>query len=514
MTSEPPRRVTAAAELPRAGIKERFRGLQIDPVPKQPDAPFTGQYKGAHQSYAKNTQRLSSAWDGAVAAVGGDMRRLQALLELIAANKDALPSAAPEPSRSSVERCTFIVDAGPSHSQLLKYAVGPDGAAAQVGCLQLIDPAARRNLRLAEIIQSGDYSVFYAQLNAALRKLGRAEEEVYIGGTGGVRRLREHGEYDAIDAFTHDVHRNGPLGANTRFDVIEGLDEARSEWAAARALFAGFFASSGHGEVQLLAGSGTSVQLARAGTSEPPISVSLPTHAAEKAIREKGREAVEPCRLEMQRILDASSLDGASKMSGSFVCATGFAEVAQLGFGGRWLSARELVPLVRRTLDELFERAGDGWAAALAKWGDRVHELLQIGAAGCLRLSVILPFFEADAALFFGEAPPAAVEPPKLCWAFGHFLTQVELTEAQQEAMGAAERLRAAQLRITSLAHKQRATSRTGHLVSLPEAIGPPPGAPASSLTGPSATLDLTRTLAATFTLTLAPTPTPTQPTT
>lgn len=83
------------------------------------------------------------------------------------------------------------------------------------------------NIKLADVIESGEYELFYSRMDAVLTEMGWDGQPVYIGGTGGVRKLRDAGGegLDQIDRFTRDVRDGGKLGKRAEFHVLEGVDE-------------------------------------------------------------------------------------------------------------------------------------------------------------------------------------------------------------------------------------------------------------------------------------------------
>jgi len=173
-----------------------------------------------------------------------------------------------------------------------------------------------------------------------------------------------------------------------------------------------------------------------------------------------------------------------------------FADVAELGFAERWLSVEELRPLVRQTLDEVLQQEGPGWDKAVEKWGGHrfwaefPERLWSIGAAGLLRLSALLDtpgLFDPSARLYFSsEAPPLQPSStrlekglewrqPRLEWAFGKFLSDVQLRRARTELLELRDKMAAARNRVAELTPTFNPTSRTGYLRSLRDCIGDPP---------------------------------------
>ena len=348
--------------------------------------------------------------------------------------------AQPQPESSS-RGSTFIFDGGSSHSVVFKFTMA-DPLPLCTSEKLVINKA---NVKLHEVMEDESrHEEFVEALEKALCALGRREgDTVFIGATGGVRKLIATGKQGAVEGFAQAL-RFGigtKLGRKVEFKVVDGIDEARWEWLAARELFAKAFEGAEH--VQVLAGGGSSVQFALCGMSTalggtPPLTIPLETKMAvegfQRDIEEKKEAAasggaggaaggaawpsLEASRAEMVRVVDAHTsklkqaiaasssphsevtreatgrgrrataarVDG--HIGGKVLCISGFADVAQLGFADRWVTAKEAAALVGELLEQLLARQGEAWAKAEAKWGARVESLWPIGAAGLLRLTV------------------------------------------------------------------------------------------------------------------------------
>ena len=407
-------------------------------------------------------------------------------------------------ARVSMPRA-FVVDAGSRHTEVFAYDQGPDGMPVILHSAKL-----RRDdqslMTLGDTINDGSdetFELFFKLLSdtlAAFDSNGGPEPAIFIGATGGVRKIRDS---DAgarkVDQFARFCRCEHP---NVTFRVVEGLDEVRWEWTAAKALFHAAFEDAGHeGGVQLLAGGGSSVQVGIRGMSTAeggvsPVSMPLSVGEVQDAFKADAAAAagewpsLERSRQSLERVVDASwpHLRAHAPIRGGVLAMSGFADIAQLGFSERWISVEELKPLVDKTLDELLKQEGAGWDKAVEKWGKHrfwaefPERLWSIGAAGLLRLSVLLTrpgLFRPSARLYFADTPPPPPEGtaprPKLTWPLGKYLSDVQLCEAREQVLAAGSSLLAARTRVAELTPPGNPTSRTGYLRSLRDCVGPPP---------------------------------------
>lgn len=375
----------------------------------------------------------SGTWSGQLGTAGATQPQKQ--------DSSGAPGKATRTKEDSwCRHAAYVVDAGSNHTVVFKYATSPQRQPVQLGSATLKFTALGAenhkpcNLKLADVIEGEDYAQFYGLLLSELGRLGWVGQPVLIGATAGVRKLRDSASSgpDKIERFGRDVRESGAIGPHAEFRLLEGVDEARYEWAAARALFGEFFRQSGKGEVQLFAGGGASVQVAMADSAGPPLSVpSMATRPIQEALKEKGRDAIEAEKGKLRSALEAHPI----RPRGHFVCIAGFADVAEkLGFANEWVHAMATIPRLESLLEDLLAQRGAGWEAAREKWRERVEHLWPIAAAGCVRLGVLLESFPEDSQLFFAEAPPAAAaaeSPPKLCWPLGHYLEDHGLAAAE-----------------------------------------------------------------------------------
>jgi len=328
-------------------------------------------------------------------------------------------TAALEEKRNLLEaiatRKAFVVDCGTNHTKVFKF--GRDEMTNEV--VEIFAEHVRaadtgRNVSLSRDVLETETAILsiddFTTLLLGVLKAQRwtTADPVFIGATGGVRDVIGRGSSGqaAFEELRRTVNAHVP---SFELKLLSGDEEAENEYRAACAVFSSFFMAFGKGDVSLLSGGGTSCQIAWGQRSEANFaSLPLRTRAHEQAFRDAAPSAWSNVRLQIS-VFFSSAIDHwmpCAALDGAFVGTSAYADVAELGFSERFMSAAELGPVLDRIVDDLLSREGSGWDKAKEKWGDRVDKLWPIGAVGCLRLRALLSKFSANSSFYFAPSPP------------------------------------------------------------------------------------------------------------
>ena len=283
----------------------------------------------------------------------------------------------PPPPVAAVIRHYYVVDCGSRHTEIHQLVATADGGLSETASCRL-RPGEYGNLPLGDALMKECFvEEFLPLLKKELLALGwaagRADAAVFIGATGGVRRLLQSGDVTAALLAEFEAALAGALGlagasGRLTFAVLSGDDEARYEFAATRAIFAPLFAQHGKSAVHFLSGGGATCQFAY-GSPPKLCSLDCATKDTEKAIRAEGRTALAPATAALETTVDAwwptSGLP--ARLGGSFVGIEMHQDAAQLGFHSEFLSPPEVVRRIDRIVDDLLNQSGEGWAKAETK---------------------------------------------------------------------------------------------------------------------------------------------------
>ena len=326
-----------------------------------------------------------------------------------------------KPPELAMPPALFVLDAGSLHTKLFQYIVVGKEVRSMAKPMKLLrDP--RTSLSLGrDILATSDFDLFFSVLDATLGTR-RAPVRLFIGATNGVRKNLDRGEVTprTINAFSAAV--SARYGQHASFAVLTGEQEAACEYAAAAHVYGPLFAEHGMGDVRMLAGGGSSVQI-MAGVNLA-VSLTLETRPLEDAARAelasssgcRPERVVSEARERFGSVISeaAAHLTPIVASGSAFVGIAMFSDLSDLGYADQWLSKLELMHVLSTLLDELIAGVADGtpsgaWRAAQAKWGKRLLEpperaLWSIGMIGLLRLLAVLKPF-GDACMFYFPAP-------------------------------------------------------------------------------------------------------------
>ena len=337
-------------------------------------------------------------------------------------------------------RHVFVVDCGSRHTEIHHLVVEADGSIEETAS-DRVRPEGKEagNVPLGSVLEAGTYkSEFFPVLLRGLFSLGWRDERrmsVFIGATGGVRKLRERGQLSDQQVADFEAALNEALPharCHLAFHILTGDDEARYELTATQHIFAPFFAAEGKGRVQFFSGGGATCQF---GHGEPAELCSLNAHtkfaqdvlkANMKAPLEEKRAVLAKVRQDYEKIVDewwpASPLP--QLLEGSYVGIEMHEDCAQLGFNNVFITPPQAVARIDQICEDLLAQQGDGWAKAMAKWKEWAGENWVIGVAAALRLRAILRHFDDRSSLYFAKSAPGAQ--CKVSWPIGYVAAGAE----------------------------------------------------------------------------------------
>ena len=350
-----------------------------------------------------------------------------------------------------MEKHLYVVDCGSRHTEVHHMVLaGP--RVTERAYSRLRPSSGMGNMPLGEVLADASYGAdFLPALQQGLAALGWSdarESTIFVGATGGVRKLLQAGKVTTAQLSEFEGVLKAALQARhslIKFAVLTGDEEAQYEFSATQMIFSPMFERAGKSKPFFLSGGGATCQFAY-GEPVHMCSLDAPMKEMEQKIRDSGHAALNEARAHFETVVDAwwPSSGLPSQLDGSFVgiemhqdAVSDRAEAlallsnveartrsfravsgsrrpvsrvpqAQLGFHNAFLTPPQIIAKIDQIEEDLFAQSGDGWQMANKKWGERATKNWPIGAVAGLRLRAILRKLSDSSTIIFAKTAPDA----------------------------------------------------------------------------------------------------------